>query len=263
MHLERNGNTIATVDKWFQHARPMGGELQWRDGRSAKELAKAWCRETGGPEPPAELLRLLSNTPALAHLEFRVGYPEHRVRFDAIRGEPRNTDLAVLCDGPVGTVAISIEAKADETFGRTVGEEIVNAAAQWAFEERIGKLDRLRGLVMAILPRHQIGEAVVGQLRYQLLTAIAGAWAFASQHDASVAVLVVHEFLTPKLDARRVNENRLDLAKLVTRLTFGQHAALAAGTLVGPMPVPEAPSWLGVTKWYLGKCQTTLVDHNA
>jgi len=263
VHLERNGNTIATVADWFQHARPMGGELQWRNGRSAKELAKAWCPEAGTPRPPADLLRLLSSAPALAHLEFRVGYPEHRVRFDAVRGEPRNTDLAVVCVGPVGRVAISIEAKADETFGRTVGEEIVNAAAQWAFEERIGKLDRLRGLAKAILPRHQTGEAVVGQLRYQLLTAIAGAWAFAAQHDARVAVLVVHEFLTAELDASRIDENRLDLAKLVTRLTFGQQAELAPGTFAGPMPVPEAPSWTGVTQWYLGKCQTTLVNHDA
>ena len=238
MHLERHGRTIATVDDWFQHARPLGGERQWRDGRSAKELAKAWCGEGGAPAPPRRSARLLSSKPALAHLEFRVGYPEHRVPFDALR-----TDLAVLCDGPVGRVAISIEAKADETFGRTVGEEIVNAAAQWAFEERIGNLDRLRDLVRAILPTRQTGEAVVGQLRYRLLTAIAGAWAFASQHDARVAVLVVHAVPHPGAGCQQAG--RGSPGPRQTRhpadIRSARHAR--AWYLAGPMPVREAPSW--------------------
>lgn len=33
LRLERRGMLIANVDDWFRHARPMGGEIQWQDGR--------------------------------------------------------------------------------------------------------------------------------------------------------------------------------------------------------------------------------------
>lgn len=258
LRLERREMPIRTVEEWFLHARPMGGEIQWRDGRSAKELAKAWCGDGDGPAPPGDLLRLLATRPALANLDFEVGYPEHRIRFDDVAGEPRNADLAVACQGPLGRVALSIEAKADEAFGRSVGEEIVNAAAQWAFEERDGKLERLRLLASAVLPRYQAGHAKVGQLRYQLLTATAGAWAFAAEQGAGVAVLVIHEFLSPRLNAVRLSENHQDLSRLVVRLSGGRITSLEAGTLLGPMPVPASPLWPGVGEWYLGKCQTNI-----
>ena len=158
MRLERRGNAITSVDEWFQYAPPMGRVLHWRDGRSAKELAKAWCRPDMPPCPPSDLLALLATVPQLSRLEFLVGYPERRVRFDNVPGEPRNTDLALVCEGPVGRAAISIEAKADESFGGALGDEIVVAASQWAFSERAGKLKRLQFLVETLLPRRQEGQ---------------------------------------------------------------------------------------------------------
>ena len=47
---------ITTVDEWLEWAGPLGGEKQWADGRSAKEVAKAWCRpdgKVGWMDPPA------------------------------------------------------------------------------------------------------------------------------------------------------------------------------------------------------------------
>lgn len=35
--------SISTVSEWLEHAGPLRGEKQWADGRSAKEVAKAWC----------------------------------------------------------------------------------------------------------------------------------------------------------------------------------------------------------------------------
>jgi hypothetical protein len=254
LRIERRGHPITNVEDWFHHARPLGGTLQWRDGRSAKELAKAWCREDADAEPPRSLRQLLSANPAFANLEYEVAFPEHRVRFDDIRGEPRNTDLAVLCRSAAGNVALSIEAKADEPFGRSMGEEIVNAAAQWAFEEQAGKLERIRNLAGAILSQRRPGQASIGELRYQLLTAIAGGWAFAAEQNATVAILVVHEFLSPALRPHRLAANRADLAKLVSRLP--QTGPFGLDALMGPMPVPPSPFWVGVSSWYLGHCHT-------
>jgi hypothetical protein len=258
LRLERSGNPITSVDEWFQYAPPMGRELQWRDGRSAKELAKAWCRDGAPPSPPSDLLTLLATIPQLSHLHFLLGYPERRVHFDNAPGEPRNTDLALLCDGPGGRVAISIDAKADESFGRALGDEIVVAASQWAFSERAAKLKRLQFLVATLLSSRRDGQARLSELRYQLLTAIAGAWAFAAENDAPVAVFVVHEFLPTDPDLARVRENERDLDQALTRITANQVTSLRPGQLLGPLLVPSNPAWPGVHHWYVGKCRTTL-----
>ena len=263
MRLEaRNGQSILTVDDWFRLAPPMGGSLQWRDGRSAKELAKAWCHEGEGPEAPSELLALFAAHPMFHQLvlDGAVAYPERRVRFDLARGEPRNTDLALACESIGGLVAISVEAKADESFGRTVGEEIMSAAAQWAFAEQRGKLERIQGLVEAILPKWRPGRTEIGQLRYQLLTATAGAWAFAKEVGASRAVLVVHEFVGPRTNQGRLGVNRSDLDRFANRVTEGRVQGLGDHGLIGPLPVPRSEFWPGVDEWYLGKCKRTLPD---
>ena len=44
----------------------------WQDGRSAKELTKAWCR-TGIPTPPAEFWELLSSVADFRSLHLEQG----------------------------------------------------------------------------------------------------------------------------------------------------------------------------------------------
>jgi hypothetical protein len=46
------GRRISTVDEWFEYAPPVGQEKHWVDGRSAKEVAKAWCGSHGTRVPP-------------------------------------------------------------------------------------------------------------------------------------------------------------------------------------------------------------------
>lgn len=50
----RLGLKISNLTDWFQHAPPAKGEAHWVDGRSAKELAKAWT-QSGVPTVPKEL----------------------------------------------------------------------------------------------------------------------------------------------------------------------------------------------------------------
>jgi hypothetical protein len=33
---------ILSVEDWFAHARPAAGARHWKDGRSAKEMARLW-----------------------------------------------------------------------------------------------------------------------------------------------------------------------------------------------------------------------------
>ena len=57
MKLHDNG--IATLNDWFRFSPPMGGEKQWKDGRSAKELARYITSAL--PNVPAEIEKKLSH----------------------------------------------------------------------------------------------------------------------------------------------------------------------------------------------------------
>ena len=47
MQIIKNGHNIHSVDDWLRFAPPEKGESHWKDGRSAKELAKAWFPTAG------------------------------------------------------------------------------------------------------------------------------------------------------------------------------------------------------------------------
>ena len=113
---------IYTVDDWFRLAPPARGVRQWRDGKSAKELAKAWCGRGSGPAVPIELQELLTTHPDTDGAVIFEATPERKVRFDKIPGEPRNADLVCLAERANELIAISIEAKAEETFGELVAD---------------------------------------------------------------------------------------------------------------------------------------------
>jgi hypothetical protein len=115
-------NNICTVDDWFRLAGPAGGVDQWVDGRSAKELAKAWCGRASGPAVPVELQELLSTHPDTDGAVILEVIPEHKVVFDDIPGEPRNTDLVCIAEQGNRRIAISTEAKADEPFGELIAK---------------------------------------------------------------------------------------------------------------------------------------------
>jgi hypothetical protein len=117
MQLFRGDHEIRTVEEWYEYARPRSGLKQWRDGYSAKELAKAWCRVPGQPSPPADFAALVAALPGIPGIQVETEFPEHRVRFDGLPGEPRNADLALTCHSPQGGVAISVEGKSREPFG--------------------------------------------------------------------------------------------------------------------------------------------------
>jgi hypothetical protein len=49
---------ISSVDGWYAGAPPKGGASHWVTGRSARELAVAWCGSEG-PCAPTEIEQLL------------------------------------------------------------------------------------------------------------------------------------------------------------------------------------------------------------
>jgi hypothetical protein len=82
----RNGKPIDSVESWFEHAPPTRRRRRWRDTRSAKELAKAFCG-SGAVLVPQELASLLDSNPSLGPVEIIEAWPEHKMALDSFRGE--------------------------------------------------------------------------------------------------------------------------------------------------------------------------------
>ena len=122
--FHKSGSEIRYIDDWFHLAPPKKGIKQWKDGRSAKELAKAWFPSKGQPKIPNELYNLLNSHEDTKEAVINEGIPEHIVALDNFRGEQRICDLALYGLVQDKVISINIEAKADEPFDLTVQEKL-------------------------------------------------------------------------------------------------------------------------------------------
>lgn len=228
MIITKKDSKIRTVEQWFALAPPKGGSEQWVPGRSAFECARAWCPDGGGPCIPPELLALLSSRAETQNVTITSATPEHRVPFDDLRGEPRNADVAAVGDDANGRLAINIEAKADEPFDQYVCDVLLSAARRIAADEPTNSVKRIQNLAHSILPPRVNAACSLGELRYQLLTGIARAIAFAAEVGANRAAFLVHEFITDRTDDEKHRMNGQDLDNFVLRLSrrFGSFRAL-------------------------------------
>lgn len=252
MKLVRGPSSIVSVEDWRKFSPPKGGDRHWRDGRSAKELARAWC-EPSGPCAPAAIQRLLAPLVSAEHLAAAEGWPEHQVRIDDLPGEPPNIDLALVCDGHLGRTVICIEAKADEAFADDVLSLLNTAVVKIARDKATGAITRLQALAERLLPSWDVGLPHLGDLRYQLLTATAATLALAKIHGAKVAAVVIHEFaIAGCVDPRKLRRNAHDLDLFLRRITRGARASLPAGELVEISPPTPEHDW-GDVALYIGK----------
>jgi hypothetical protein len=246
--IAKDGNPIRTVEEWFRFAPPMDPKTQWRDHRSAKELAKTWCGNGTEPCAPDALLTLLSSHPDFSGLRALELAPEDLLYFDGFSG-PRNSDLAGIGTDNKGRFAITVEAKADEPFDRLVASVARIAEAKLAKGIRTDAASRLTQLVQTLLPA---GASLEG-IRYQLLTAVAGTLRLAQTSGCDRAVVLIHEFVTEKTrDAKHVR-NCNDLDRFVGRLSSGQTSKVFEGKLTDPVEVQPSKLFTKPAALYFGK----------
>lgn len=249
----RKGREIRSVDDWFALAPPKQGIRQWVDGRSAKELAKAWFPAPGDPQVPAEIRSLLESRDETRGIVFEEGEPERVTDFDACGGEGRNADLVLWGHGPCGKTLASIEAKADEPFGDIAGEYVRMALAR---NPRSRVAERFALLCRGVL---SVGPDDEGarSLRYQLLTAVAGAMTDAQQCGAEAVLFIVHEFVG-RTEEDKLNANADDLRRFARSLSRGRSESVSAGTLAGPFEVPGNEHFAGTQRLFIGKCRRSV-----
>lgn len=238
----KHGNEICSVDDWLRYAPPKRREYHWKDGRSAKELAKAICAR-GIPSVPTELLNLLASCDQLGDVQLTEGWPEHNIPLDSSGRGPRNADLAAVGTGKAGMIAVTIEAKADERFDYTIAKAPIHVPINSKLPNRIESLSKS---ILGVAP------CEVGELRYQLLQAIAATLIFAKKNNAVAAVFVVFEFNGPLCSQQNLKRNTADLDAFVSALSPAA-SPLKAGQIVGPIFVPGDDLVPGNMPLFIGK----------
>jgi len=243
----RAGDVIRSVEDWEALA-PPASATHWKDGRSAKELAKAWMDGSG----PALVGEVFSRTEDLGTLDIHDVIVEAQVAFDEFPGGKRNHDLLIhgTCDS--GPVVIGLEAKADESYGETVATYRRKALAIRAAGRSTNAPERLSGLLTDIGRISLDTHPTFGDLRYQLFSGVAGTLAAVSE-PGELAVFFVHEFATPQTSPRKRAENHIDLNRFLGD-AFGAPALDVNPWLIGPLGVP-AERWARIPL-YIGHGST-------
>lgn len=254
--IVKEGREIRTLDAWRDLAGPKRAD-QWSSDRSALEAARTWLA-VASPTLPSEVAAALASHSAFGTVTGWQAEPEARLTFDQHRGEPRNSDLLVHARDEHGRLLLAVEAKADEPFGETVGDALASAIERRLANPRSRGVERIEALAAALLGPRRSGEASLGQLRYQLLTAAAGAIA-ASAHDGGLrVVLLVQEFRTRKTADERHAANARDLDAFVRRVSHGAVPRCEPGVIHGPFTTPGAPLFDAVPPFFVGKVSRDL-----
>ena len=244
MRIVIGDTEIRTLEEWRQAMPPRLRNRQWREGRSAMELARAWVGK-GAVAVPEEVWQILESSRDFAGAELLDGRPEEETRLDDFRGNSRNADLLLTGRLQGEPVVIAVEAKADESFGPTIGEYL----AEKEQVERSNAPARMRQLSAAVFGTE---PEEIGDLRYQLLHAVAATLIAAAERRAQKALFLVHEFPAAG-DPVRLERNAADLAAFVRRL--GGDADGPSGRIVGPFEVPGGGRVPDDVQLFVGKAE--------
>lgn len=227
-------NEVLNCEDW---PRPKKAN-QWKDGRSAKEFAKAWFRGNK-LSPPEELLDLLSSE--LNGLELIKGIPE-LVTDLPVKGEGRNHDMWLLGKKEDENVTICIEAKTDEPFGNyTVGEYYKKAIERISKGEKTGVAKRIDELIKIV----ESDLDTWAGIQYQLLTALSGTIRQAKKHDNSnLAVFIVYVLETDLTDGDKLKKNNDDYKEFLRVIGIDPDEC-SDGELHGPVILDEVECLVG------------------
>ena len=197
MKLNNHAKHIVDCDSWAIHCPPKKPNIQWKDGRSAKELAKYVTSVL--PDVPREIEEVLKK---FVSQDSVFDWDAEYVTELPGSGEGRNHDAVLFNDD----VVVCVEAKADETLGNLIGDEL-NCAS-------INKLDRICCLLKMFF---KDGFKQYADLRYQLLTASSGTVLEAKKRGVETAILLIIVFRSEKHTTKeKLENNDMDIKKFLT-----------------------------------------------
>jgi hypothetical protein len=261
-------SAVSSVSDWFTEWKPQMGLRHWQDGKSAKELAKAWFPRDRGAEVPPGFLSLMRSSPVTSGLTIQSVTGEVKIPLDKGRARARHADLVLKCEAHNTPILIHIEAKCDEEFAQTCEDRWESALRKEGPDSALpNRMSRLCHLLFGTRDFARSLENVPPRLRvlrYQLLYGAAGAILDAARQKVGVVVFIVHELLPRDmskpflrddgtarrlLDRKQVEENALDFQRFVGALTRDRVTQLPIGKLldVGEF-IPSVSDWLHLTE---------------
>jgi hypothetical protein len=201
---------IKTIDDWFSECPPKQKMKHWKDGRSAKELARYVTMML--PEVPFELYNIFSKYSSMDQITVA---PEFVTRLKSKgfgSGEGRNHDSLILLKDAV----IGIEAKADEGLDKYYLN--IN------IDDTLNHQLRYRGLYSALFNDH-----IDGKVRYQLVSASVGTILEAIDRRKPNAVLLIITFLRDGCyDMGKVKYNYDDIKYFIDKFERREDGSLLA-----------------------------------
>lgn len=208
MFFKNNG--ITDIDSWFRSAPPMGGIKQWKDGRSAKELARYMTANY--PNVPKEIEDTLSFFVGKnVGFDWAAEYVTDFLPFGLGRGEGRNHDAFMFNSD----IVVGIEGKADESLGsQLIGDALENASDN--------KRQRINGMIQMLF-----GDSPENHkdIRYQLATASVATLLEATKKNVKKAILMVIVF---KKDGcyseEKIAANNADIQRFLTDISAKQNS---------------------------------------
>lgn len=240
---------INSLDEWLQKCPPGQEQKHWKNGRSAKELAKYWCKNPA--VVPFEFEELLKKSKEFADIRIVIGSPEYETGFDRFR-KGRKHDLLLIGEQKNKKTVIGIEAKVDESFGNeSVGEYYLKSVLKKINGDKTNITDRIEQLLPALFHK-PIAVNNLG-IMYQLIHATAGLLAEAPKRDAEKALFVINIFRTAKINKNKYEKNRTHLDFFVENISDKKYNRIENGEIIGPIKVPGndyIPSVIGL---YIGK----------
>lgn len=158
---------------------------QWRQGKSAYELAITWeATRNSDRGMPLDVADVLDGVPELRDARLAIGIPEHQVTLDG-GGHASQTDPWALLRTQSELISVAVEGKAGEGFDRPVPEWLRDASPRSGKPKRLEQLCRVLG----------ISEQQAHLCRYQLLHRTAVAILEARRFKAAHALLLVQSFV--------------------------------------------------------------------
>lgn len=244
-----DGRAVCSFAEWAAWGLPeTRRRAHWKEGRSACELAREWTR-AGVPLTPDSVASLFARNQWTRGLAVEGGVIERETPLPFGPRGPRCHDLALWARNGESKVLICVEAKADESFGATVAEELAKALARPAtrFPARLSWLTRgLLGVDAFADTNARVLHPRIAGLPYQLLPAIAGTLLEAARDGAHAAIFLVHEFRTELTHDEKMERNAEALDRFLRLfLAHGQESrtGLRGGEVIGPLTLrtPEVP----------------------
>jgi hypothetical protein len=248
-----SGLPIRSFADWEDRALPEARRKKhWQPGRSACELGRVWT-VAGTPSVPDQLVQLLEATEGTRGITISKGITEHETQLPPGNAGPRCHDLFLYGDQNTRPVVISIEAKADESFGDTLTKALAKSREEakkrngtTKFPDRLDWLTRsLFGLAAFSDGRQEILAQSIAALHYQLFSAIGGTLLEADREGASKAIFIIHEFRTSKTKDAKLSANAQALNQFLELFlsSNGQGPEpdfkFENGRMVGPILLPE------------------------